>query len=222
MITNYTGPYLSDGRFQESVPFGTTKPTSPLDALARLHDTAYAIYSDRNHREAADRIFYTEAMKLKTSGATTAAALVKYGNYAGRQASDIIAHARWGPLGLAYVVAQNIKRLSDRMTGSDRIYDKDIEALYATDPLPHLQGDQDHPTTHTTLMPVNEQVIFTAPNEADEEPSYLEIDRNYRPRFANDSMVEPTYQWGPSGFKGGDPILYFGRRSHGKRRKRRK
>jgi len=54
---NYTGPWLSDGKIQESVANGKSKPKSKLDALSRKHDTAYAVYKDRKHRYQADLAF---------------------------------------------------------------------------------------------------------------------------------------------------------------------
>lgn len=54
---NYTGPWLSDGKIQESVANGKSKPKSKLDALSRKHDTAYAVYKDRKHRYQADLDF---------------------------------------------------------------------------------------------------------------------------------------------------------------------
>ncbi len=61
----YTAPYLSDGKFQASVPFGKTKPTHKRSYLSRLHDTAWAVYPDRAHRRAADYLYH---MALKNDG----------------------------------------------------------------------------------------------------------------------------------------------------------
>ncbi len=53
---NYTGPYISNGKLQESVPFGDKTPKDELDALSRLHDSAYAKWDDRLHRSVADNL----------------------------------------------------------------------------------------------------------------------------------------------------------------------
>ena len=62
---NYVGPYWSDGKLQSSVEWGTANPIDELDNLARQHDAAYAHWTDRAHREAADKLFADEAQKLK-------------------------------------------------------------------------------------------------------------------------------------------------------------
>lgn len=55
---NYTGPYISDGKFQKSVEFGEAKPQNRLDAASRLHDSLYAKYRDLPHRYLADYYYY--------------------------------------------------------------------------------------------------------------------------------------------------------------------
>jgi len=61
---NYTGPYLSDGKFQESVAFGQTEPNSMLDAFSRDHDTMYALNEDESNRGFADYVYADRAFKL--------------------------------------------------------------------------------------------------------------------------------------------------------------
>lgn len=53
-FSNYTGMYLSDGKFQPSVAYGKQRPTSELDKFSRFHDTMYSLYSTRKKRRAAD------------------------------------------------------------------------------------------------------------------------------------------------------------------------
>ncbi len=57
----YTGPYRSDGKFQTSVPFGKTPPSSHIEWASRLHDTMYAFYPNNlAAREAADRWYHRQ------------------------------------------------------------------------------------------------------------------------------------------------------------------
>lgn len=78
---NYTGPYWSDGKIQSSVEFGKSDPQSELDALSRLHDSAYAKFPDAKHREAADKLYNDEAQKLVGKFPHLAGNLVLYGNH---------------------------------------------------------------------------------------------------------------------------------------------
>lgn len=77
--SNYTGMFLSDGHFQQSVMFGRTTPKGPVDAQSRLHDTAYAFHKSRKYRRAADHI-YDERMPNTLYG-RTAGNMVHYGNH---------------------------------------------------------------------------------------------------------------------------------------------
>jgi hypothetical protein len=60
---NYTGPFLSDGKYQSSVPYGKTPPSSKLDSFSRLHDTDYYYCRDLSCLDAAD-----ERYLQRTSG----------------------------------------------------------------------------------------------------------------------------------------------------------
>jgi len=134
MTGRYTGPYWSDGKFQESVAFGESEPMDALDALSRLHDTAYAIYKDDRHREAADLIYGEDASILPGAGAAAAAATVTYGNAAARRA------ARWAsvqlnPVGQALFVYGELSDAKDRLSGTYLAKEKDaIRELYKQDP----------------------------------------------------------------------------------------
>jgi len=55
---NYTGPFLSDGKFQASVANGRAPPKSRLDRLSRAHDTAYFLAKNDADRRKADRIYH--------------------------------------------------------------------------------------------------------------------------------------------------------------------
>lgn len=77
---NYLGPYLSDGKFQQSVAFGKSKPKNSIDAAARKHDTFYALNKrDAYALKAADDIFVDETYRESPLG-FIAAASVTLGN----------------------------------------------------------------------------------------------------------------------------------------------
>jgi len=155
-VQNYTGPGLSDGAFQSSVEFGVSTPVNDLDALARLHDSAYAKYPDRAHRRVADRIFADAAAKIPNSEALLAGSLVRYGNQARGAFSNISKRASdgalFGPMGalggVIYGGIENALDLHDYMLHGDQ-YEKEILAYYGTDPHANLQlgGDKKNQTT---------------------------------------------------------------------------
>lgn len=76
----YTGPFWSDGRLQSSVKFGSNKPIDETDYESRLHDTAYAVYSDEKHRTAADWLYKERLDKVPTLKAKIVKNLPYYGN----------------------------------------------------------------------------------------------------------------------------------------------
>ncbi len=87
---NYVGPFWSDGKFQQSVAFGDAEVKSVLDYLARFHDTVYAEYKDRGHREASDIFFNDIAQMLQSNFAHVAGKTVLYGNYTARQLATVV------------------------------------------------------------------------------------------------------------------------------------
>jgi hypothetical protein len=123
---NYVGPYWSNGKVQPSVEWGDAAPVHALDELARQHDAAYAHWEDKNHREAADQIFATEARKLKQKYGSKiaddpryAAAIVQYGNYAHRKASKLAANVgSYGPLGVLKFGYDNIVEMNRMLKGT--------------------------------------------------------------------------------------------------------
>lgn len=133
---NYTGPYWSDGKLQTSVEFGSTDPQSELDKLSRLHDSAYAHYADRGHREAADEIYARDAKLLAGKFPELAGNIVLYGNYAGRQAKQLGADfGSLGPLGLIKFAATNMFNANKMIHGTYLSKEKgDIERFYSSDP----------------------------------------------------------------------------------------
>ncbi len=148
---NYVGPYWSNGKIQESVAFGSDDPIHELDALARLHDTAYATYKDTKHREAADIIFAEEARKLKAKygpkiadDPRLAAAFVEYGNFTKRKVSQLANDVGSGFkfLGLPGALLGGIKFQVANMIENKKRIDgtylknelKEVRDLYSRDP----------------------------------------------------------------------------------------
>jgi hypothetical protein len=142
-LPNYTGPYISNGEFQTSVEFGSVEPKDQLDALSRLHDSAYAKWPDRKHRTAADLIYKQEADKLLGLYPELAGLAVTYGNWTERSASNIASSvATYGPLGILIGGVQNMLDLNDvlNIDGTK----KEVRDYYATDPMPNLQSVNPH------------------------------------------------------------------------------
>lgn len=137
-LPKYTGPYISDGKFQESVLFGTATPKDKLDALSRLHDSAYAKYSDYQHRVAADRIYNKAAKKLVGQFPQLAGSLVLYGNQTSRATSNLARGLTYGPLGFLGGALENMWNLNDTMFNGDS-YITEVQDFYATDPYQELQ-----------------------------------------------------------------------------------
>ncbi len=79
-FTNYTGMFLSNGKFQPSVAYGNKIPKTELDKFSRLHDTMYAKYDKRAKRRAADYWYYLNGPDDVES--MIARHLVWYGNRA--------------------------------------------------------------------------------------------------------------------------------------------
>ncbi len=131
---NYTGPYWSDGKIQESVPFGKSRPTSRLDALSRYHDTSYALYDDFGRRTAADSIYNERARKLPGNFPKVAGGLVQYGNFTYRSLKNLSKYFTYGLPGLVYGAVQNMYNLNDYMLNEEK-YKKQQKDLYASDPI---------------------------------------------------------------------------------------
>lgn len=133
---NYTGPYWSNGKFQESVAFGDTDPQSELDKLSRLHDSAYYQYKDRAHREAADLLYKKDADTLVGRFPELAGSAVQYGNYTQRQASQLADDAaHYGILGPIVFAGRNMYNANKMLNGDYLSKEKqDILKYYDTDP----------------------------------------------------------------------------------------
>jgi len=134
--SNYTGAYLSDGMFQPSVPYGKAIPTSPLDAAARLHDTAYALYpNDKSVKFYADQEFKQHSDKIPGVKAAIAGQAVTKGNVLLNGAKKLITNVvKYGPLGAVKTVAENVldsQHLIDSAGKSKKI----IRNIAANDPM---------------------------------------------------------------------------------------
>lgn len=130
-LPNYTGPYISNGKFQESVAFGDVAPKDALDALSRLHDSAYAKYKDQAHRMAADALYEKETKKLVGLFPEIAGDLVLYGNQIARSSSNLL--NGFGLPGLIYGGVKNMIVMNDYMNNATK-YKKEITDYYKTDP----------------------------------------------------------------------------------------
>lgn len=129
---NYTGPYLSNGKYQSSVAFGEAEPKSKLDALSRLHDTAYATFADYGHRTAADSIFNEEAKKLESLFPQLAGGVVLYGNKI-KDSFLNLADSVYNPFGLIIGAVKNMYNLNDYVMNEEK-YRREVRELYQKDP----------------------------------------------------------------------------------------
>ncbi len=139
-LPNYTGPWLSDGKFQGSVAFGKAKPKNDLDELSRLHDSAYARWDDRLHRTVADLIYDEEARELSGFLPSVARNLVVYGNHTARSASRLYdAVNDWGPFGVVVGGSKNALDLEE-LRRSEPSIRKEIQYYYGQDPIKEHQS----------------------------------------------------------------------------------
>lgn len=145
-MPNYTGPYISNGKFQTSVEFGEVEPLDVLDSFSRLHDSAYAKWEDSLHRTVADKIYYDSVKNLSGLFPEIASDVVLYGNRIGRSVSNIASSiATYGPLGIVVGGVKNMYDLYSYMSeSSSGKIRKEILNYYATDPYPQYQVDGDN------------------------------------------------------------------------------
>lgn len=142
-MDNYTGPYWSDGKFQESVEFGASAPLSDLDRASRLHDSAYARYKDEKYRIAADIIYQDTLKTIDSASARLIRGLPVYGNYTKNRAMEygeaLASGMKFGGLpgavgSLAVASIKNLFKQNDLLLNLDK-YKKEVRDYYATDPL---------------------------------------------------------------------------------------
>lgn len=155
-MDNFTGPYWSDGKLQESVEFGATTPLNDLDIASRLHDSAYAHYeAGTQQRRAADYLYYEEVQNLGGLGQFAGTAVL-YGNQVtnalGELASDASTGFKFGGLlgglvGLIYGGVKNELNLIDWMDNKNK-YLEEVRSYYDTDPYKDKEG---YRKRHATL-----------------------------------------------------------------------
>lgn len=210
-LPNYTGPYISNGSIQESVEFGDKDPKDALDALSRLHDSAYAKYKDQAHRTAADAIYEKEAKKLLAQFPQLAGDLVLYGNQILRSGSTLAQSiSKWGPFGLIIGGVQNMYNLNDYMMNGAK-YRKEIQEYYATDPFPNKQVY--NPGSQPSKL-MGEPYVGPKPTQS--TINYKAMEPDLRSRAFVPSQVEQQPEWYSSFFTKFDP---FGYRKRKRRRK---
>ncbi len=143
---NYTGPYISNGKFQKSVAFGESVPLSATDSFSRLHDTSRVYYGPGGHRTAADSL-YRERVKGLGKIPSLAGDAVLYGsaveNSLSTLANSVATGARFAGLpgafaGLVYGGVKNLISLEDYVVNRDK-YKRDVKAMEKLDPHPNLQ-----------------------------------------------------------------------------------
>lgn len=130
---NYTGPYISDGKYQSSVEFGETKPIGEWAAWSRLHDSAFAHFDDYGHRTAANSLYAQRMGELGGTSQQAAAFFVTYGNQIKDSFVQIAKNTGYGVLGLVYSGAKNTYNLADYVSNEKR-YKQEVLDYYRTDP----------------------------------------------------------------------------------------
>ncbi len=161
-VPNYTGPYISNGGFQESVIFGEVAPKDELDAASRLHDTAYAKWNDQLHRTVADIIYNETVRELDGFSAAMARGLVLYGNATARAVNKIVGYLHLGPLGLVAGAVDNGVEVQKLLSMGDEVH-REILDFYSTDPYPQYQLGRSKRMGNTPTQPSASKVYADLP-----------------------------------------------------------
>jgi len=132
---NYTGPYISNGEVQTSVEFGDKEPKNELDKLSRLHDSAYAHWTDLQHREMADIIYEEEAEKI---GRGLVGAIPRVGNAVMAAVDMTSDFDKYGPFALLYNFGKFFYNSMDLVLNENK-YRNEVLEYYKTDPHPEFQ-----------------------------------------------------------------------------------
>ncbi len=182
---SYTGPYISDGKLQESVEFGSKQPKDELDALSRLHDSAYAKWDDKLHRRVADTIYAEEANKLVGKFPELAAFLVQYGNQTASSAGNLATRfSELGPFGILVGGVENMYDLNNYLMNKSKTR-KEILDYYATDPYISLQGENK----------INKQNIKVDPfREVYEEMAELKNNQSFTNPFSEENKTKKALE----------------------------
>lgn len=131
-MDNYTGPFWSDGKIQNSVEFGLSPTYDEVDTASRLHDSAFAHFGDARHRRAADKIYQTTLSNVSGFKSALVRNLPLYGNFLGSDLSGLLAPMSFLNAALAIYA---ISELEDEFRQGK--YDKeiaDVMKYYTTDP----------------------------------------------------------------------------------------
>jgi len=168
--TNYTGAYLSDGTFQSSVAYGETKPTDYLDSESRLHDTAYAIYPDIEHRFAADELYAKNLRGEEGVRPKIAVQAVTKGNILMNGLNNLgTSVLKYGPvLGLVAATVNNIRTAAKLLNNGKA--KADVANIRVNDPHPELQ---------LSKQPKLNRVMTINPSAPSEPPMAPSVSREY-------------------------------------------
>jgi len=176
MPDNYTGPNWSNGKVQESVKFGDAVPLNYGDSQSRLHDSAYAQFKDKWHREAADMI-YRDRLKGQRGFYRAVAQAPLYGNYAKNQAKSLGTSVYngfkyFGPVGAigGAIVheLQYIKDMQHRLGGLAKER-KAVLDFYAQDPLAKTHQLPENPGQFSRPKTRRNQIL---PSLDEKRPAY--------------------------------------------------
>lgn len=217
-MENYTGPYWSDGKWQESVEFGETPALSGVDAASRLHDSAYAHYTDEAHRTAADEIYSATLKKLKEPNSYLADVPL-YGNYvknrAMEMAGDFANGWKYGGIagGLGSLIYNGIKGIvrSNDLIQNGKKYRDEVLAYYDTDPIKPIVSEKQEkqhitvsiPKTIAPLQTEKEEMFRkknkvqpapAAPSRPQPAPTAAPNSRGLQPAPYQVSAVQPLYR----------------------------
>jgi hypothetical protein len=183
-MENYIGPYWSDGKWQESVEFGTAPTLSDVDAASRLHDSAYARFKDAQHRTAADEI-YSATLKKLGGPKSGLADVPLYGNFVKNRVSnigsDFVTGVRTAGLlgGLGSLVYNGVKGVVtnyDLITNGAK-YRDEVMAYYDTDPMKRRPVET---ARNPNLEQVN--IIHTiAPKQSEKEEDMFKKKNKIKP-----------------------------------------
>jgi len=197
-MDNYTGPFWSDGKLQESVAFGNKMPLNDLDRASRLHDSAYARFKDERHRLAADSIYQESLGRIDGTAAKLLAGVPLYGNYTKNRivgyGEAMASGLKFGGLpgalgGLLVHGVKSIHQLHDQLLNGDK-YKKTVREYYATDPLKdtHQNYGVEINDTSSGFKPVSHGPLIT---EKYAPPQTPQEDKNDKTEMAKKIAPAP-------------------------------
>jgi len=192
---------------------------SGVDAASRLHDSAYAHYTDEAHRIAADEIYSATLKKLREPKAILADVPL-YGNYVKNRAmeigGDFINGWKYGGLvgGLGSLVYNGIKGIvrSNDLIQNGKKYRDEVLAYYDTDPLRPMLSEKQEKQQITVSIPkpiaplqIEKEEMFRKRNKVqpaiDRAPRTHELvasaapnSRGLPPTTTQVSVVQPLYR----------------------------